>query len=471
MNAKKILHFSFGPVGAAFLGFITLPIVAWFFSLEDVGRLTMLQVVISLSITLFSLAMHQAYVREYNEEKNKFVLLKVVLLPGSMVLVLVILVFVLLPVSISDLFFGIDSNFLTFCLILGVVAAFFINFLSHVLRMQERGLAFSATQIMPKAILLVLIGCLILFNLPNDFQSLMLMNTVAIVSSLLLFSWLTKDSWLPAIYASTDAALLKKLLRFSLPLVVGSLAYWGLTTMDRFFLSALTGFEELGVYSMAVSLAAGVSVVSVVFSNLWHPVIYKWVKEGVEQKRVQAVIENMFLGVVFIWTMVGLFSWVLLYLLPDEYVAVEYLIIACVAMPLFYMLSETTVVGIGIARKTGYSMLASILAFVVNGILNYLFIPEYGASGAALATVLAFFVFFVVRTEASSYLWLSLPRFKIYFLCIAYVTLTIVIVLNKASQSYFFIIWLILFSLTVLFFFRRVSESFSYLKNIKGSEL
>ena len=44
MNARKVLAFSVGPIGAAALGLITLPIVAWLFSPEDIGRLTMLQV-------------------------------------------------------------------------------------------------------------------------------------------------------------------------------------------------------------------------------------------------------------------------------------------------------------------------------------------------------------------------------------------------------------------------------------------
>ena len=88
MKAKTILQFSIGPIGAALLSLVTLPFVAWFFSVEDVGRLTMLQVVLSLSVSLFSLAMHQAYVREYHEEDDKQALFKACVIPGLAALLL-----------------------------------------------------------------------------------------------------------------------------------------------------------------------------------------------------------------------------------------------------------------------------------------------------------------------------------------------------------------------------------------------
>jgi O-antigen/teichoic acid export membrane protein len=211
-------------------------------------------------------------------------------------------------------------------------------------------------------------------------------------------------------------------------------------------------------------LAAAVSVLSTIFSSLWHPTVYKWIKEGLEPDRIQSVVENMLIVVALIWSLVGLFSWVVPFFLPAEYRAVEYLVVACVAMPLFYMLSETTVVGIGITRRTSFSMLASIAAFVVNAILNYVLIPGYGAAGAALATLVSFFVFFVIRTESSAWLWYSLPRLKIYFLVILYMIATAVVVMTKSDFKKFNIIWLVLILLTFMLYRSRLLESYRFFK-------
>ena len=107
MDAKKVLAFSIGPISGAVLGLITLPIIAWYFSPEDIGRLTMLTVTISFSLLLFSLGLDQAYVREFHEVKDKPSLLKGVFLPGFILLTFSLVLLLLIPISISKILFDI----------------------------------------------------------------------------------------------------------------------------------------------------------------------------------------------------------------------------------------------------------------------------------------------------------------------------------------------------------------------------
>lgn len=465
MTFKDILQFSIGPLGSAGLSFISMPIVAWFFPVASIGKLSMLQVCLGFAVMLFSLGMHQAYVREFHEENDKPRLLKSVVLPGLILLSLTLFLICLLPISFSNLLFDIESKLISTLFIISVFASFFINFLSHILRMEERGLAFSVTQIMPKATFLLLLGFIILFNLENSFSNLMFIQTVALVASVVTFVYITKNVLIPSVFASIDTNFIKKLLKFSLPLVAGSLAYWGLTSMDKFFIRYLLGFEELGAYAMAVTLSGAVGILSTIFGNLWHPTVYKWVKSDVDPVKVQQVIDFMFLGVVFVWSVVGLFSWLPLCFLPEGYFEVEYLLVACVSIPLFYMLSETTVVGIGITRKSMYAMLAPISAFVLNLVLNYFLIPIYGVAGAAVATVFSFFVFFIVRTEASAYLWVSFPRGKMYFLLLCYIFATIAFMLTKAKLDFFYFVWIALLLLSAFFYVGRIYMIYNYLSH------
>ena len=195
MTLKKILQFSLGPIGAAGLGFVTLPLVAWYFPVESLGQLSMLQVSLSFAVMFFSLAMHQAYVREYHEIDDKSILLKSVVSPGLIILFTITLLVSVLPFSISKILFDIESSFISVLFIISIFASFFINFLSHILRMQERGIAFSVTQIMPKAVLVLLLGFVIFLNLENSFTNLLIINTVSIVFSVLTFSYITKDTF------------------------------------------------------------------------------------------------------------------------------------------------------------------------------------------------------------------------------------------------------------------------------------
>ena len=446
-----------------------MPYLAWFFSAEDVGRLAMLQVVLGLSVSLFSLAMHQAYVREYNEVDDKKRLFLASIIPGVILLLSTVILITILPFSLSKNLFGVDSSTVTILVIVGLLSSFFINFFAHVIRMEERALVFSTTKIAPKAFLLILISFILIFNLNASFEVLVFLNTASLFLSFLIFSIFTRYTWVGCFKASIDIALIRKMLKFSLPLVVGGLAYWALTTMDRFFIRELAGFEELGVYAISVTLASAISVFTSIFSSIWHPVLYKWVKEGVDEKKINNIINVMVLFVTLTWSFIGCVSYLLPIFFPPEYQAVKYLVVACASMPLFYLLSEVTGIGIGVTRNTTYNMVASLLSFAVNAVLNYLLIPMLGAGGAAIASLSAFFIFFIIKTEASVRLWVSFSRFRIYLIYTCYMSATIVTVLSQANLDYFYLIWFSLAVMAFLLYFNKLPDMLYFVKTL-GSE-
>jgi O-antigen/teichoic acid export membrane protein len=447
MNARKILAFSVGPIGAAAMGLITLPIVAWLFSPEDIGRLTMLNVTVSFALLLFSLGLDQAYVREFHEVQDKPALLKAVFVPGFAILLFVLIALVLSPWSVSQLLFGMDSVFLSSLLYASVILAFGSRFLSLILRMQERGLAFSMSQLLPKLLFLVIVVGYVWLGAEAVFDNLILANFISLTAVFLAFAWNTRNDWIPAFSASVDKAKQNQMIRYAVPLIGSGVAFWGLTTMDKVFLRSLSSFEELGFYSVAVSFAGAALVFQAIFSTVWAPVLYKWAVEGVDPQKIKNVMDYVTLAVVVIWSLAGMFSWLVTYILPPEYNQVQYILLAAMAYPLLYTLSESTGVGIGIKRKTMYSMLAAVVALGVNAVGNWWLIPIYGAAGAAMASAIAFFIFFTIRTEASSKLWESFERWRMYGFIIVLLSLSSVInmiVLNAYAVPMIFLAVLVL---------------------------
>ena len=464
MNTKKILQFAIGPIGAAFLGLLTLPIVAWLFSPEDIGRLTMLNVTISFSLLLFSLGLDQAYVREFHEVKDRPALLKSVFIPGFLVLMIVLVILMFLPWSLSELLFGIDSAWLTTLLVSAILMAFISRFFSLILRMQEKGLAFSMSQLLPKLLFLLIVLAYVWFGAEAVFDNLMMANLLSLLAVFLLFSWNTRKDWIPALSASIDRAKQKQMIRYAIPLIGSGVAFWGLTAMDKIFLRGLSSFEELGIYSIAVSFAAAALVFQAIFSTVWVPIVYKWAAEGIKPDRINKVVNYVTLTVIMIWSLAGIFSWLVPYILPEEYKQVQYILLAAMAYPLLYTLSEATGVGIGIKRKTIYSMLAAIVALAVNAVGNWFLIPIYGAAGAAMASGAAFFIFFVIRTEASARLWYSFERVKMYsFILVALVAALLVNMVNINTTFLAALSFIFLLS-GLLAYKKLVIEGFGYVK-------
>ncbi len=425
MDAKKVLAFSIGPISGAVLGLITLPIIAWYFSPEDIGRLTMLTVTISFSLLLFSLGLDQAYVREFHEVKDKPSLLKGVFLPGFILLTFSLVLLLLIPISISKILFDIESLLLSTLIICGILLSFISRFLSLILRMQERGLAFSMSQLLPKLFFLLLILSFLLFNVPSVFENLLIANILSLFAVFIIFVWNTRAEWMSAMKSLIDKSKQKQMINYALPLIGSGLAFWGLTAIDKFFLRSLSSLSELGIYSVAVTFAGVALVFQSIFSTIWVPTVYKWIAEKVDLKKIKNIMDLVALAIILIWSVAGIFSWAVAYILPADYENVQHILLLAIAYPLLYSLAESTGVGIGIERKTMFALLATVVALVVNVICNWFLIPIYGAAGAAMGSAVAFSIFFIIRTEASSRLWMSFERHRMYIFIIMLLTLSL----------------------------------------------
>ncbi|MCQ4251914.1 oligosaccharide flippase family protein [Pseudomonas stutzeri] len=439
MTKNKIIAYAMGPISSAVIGLITLPIITWFYSVDDVGRISMLQLVASLAVLLFCLGLDQAYVREYHEIKNKPQLFKITFLPGLVSLGLVIILLIAIrPELISELLYDIDSVFLGMISLACFMLAFVIRFLSLILRMQERALAYSMSQLLSKALFLLLILSFVWMGTEKDIYSLIAAHVLSVLVVFVVLGWNTREEWRSSIFTKIDKSLLRKHMAFGFPLIIGGLASWGLTFMDKLFLRGMATFAELGVYSVAMSVAGVATVLSGVFNTIWAPMVFKWIGEDdqVQIDKIDDISEHLLSAIFFIIVLSGCFSWLLPFFLPKEYSATQFLITACLLGPLLYTLSETTAIGITIARRTSFSMLASIGAMLMNVLGNYLLVPSMGAAGAAISTAVAFSVFYVLRTEFSRLVWRKIPRFKSYLVLLYMLLATLgSLVMQNASAT------------------------------------
>lgn len=444
MNKKIILGYAIGPVGSGLLGFISLPIVTWFYSVEDVGRISMLQVFMSFSVLFFCLGLDQAYVREYHESKNKPALLKTVLFPS---LALIVLSFLLLAIYdlkiVSKWLYEIPSTYLSLITILCFVIALASRFLSLVLRMQERSIAFSMSQLLPKIIFLLIVVNTVWLGFARDTYSLVTANTASMVLAFLVFAWNTKSEWLIAIKEQININELKSAFSFGWPLIFGGLASWGLNVMDRLFLRHFSTYTELGIYSITMSVAIVVTIFSGIFNTIWSPMVYKWMSEDkFDYEKIDTVLEYVVAAIYFFIVLTSLFSWVIPYFLPPQYSNIQYLIAVCLLGPLLYTLSEVTGIGIAVVRRTKFSMLCAIVAMLCSAILNYFLVPQLGASGAAISTAIAFLVFFSLRTIIAALVWRKKFHLKIFVIMITLLILSSVSLICENFRGEIYFLWL-----------------------------
>jgi len=451
LNLKSIIQFSIGPLGVAFFGFITIPILTWVFQPEDIGKFTMLQLTSTLFILIFSLGLDQAYIREHYESENKAQLIKTSILPGLFLLLLFFSFFVFFPKLISVILFNISSQILSVLVITYIIFAFLSRFLSLILRMEEKGLAYSASQIFPKILFLLVILYYYFYYTKYNLTDLIFAHTLSVILVFFVFLWNTKSVWKSSFNQKIDRKKLKAMLHYGIPLTFGGIAYWGLTAIDKIFLRYFSNYEQLGLYSVSVNFAGAALILQTIFSTIWAPTVFKWANSEDGFIKINKVREYLLLGVIFIFLISGTFSWLIDFILPKNYLDVKYILLSCLCYPLLYTISETTVIGINIVKKTSYSMIASLISFIFNLIFCYLLIPNYGAIGAGISTSFSFLIFLILRTEFSNFLWKKTPRLKIYTTGLFMVLTSSLIVFNKDLMNWslhiFFGVLLALFSI------------------------
>ncbi|WP_373700630.1 lipopolysaccharide biosynthesis protein [Neisseria dentiae] len=423
MNARKLLGYALGPLGSAAIGIVSLPLISWYYPAEDIGRIVLLQTVSALTLTLAGLGLDQSYIREYHAAENKAALFKAVIVPPLLLTVLFCGITAAWRLSWpSEAVLEISDGVLGLLCLVFFASSVLSRYFALILRMQEKAFAFSISQLTPKVLILVFVLVYVAASLPTDTLTLVLAYALSQAVTVGILALQTRSELKAAAAAPLSAPLLKESLRYGVPLALGGLAYWGFTSIDRFLLKELAGLSELGVYSMAVSFGAIALIFQNIFSVIWAPMVFRWVKENTNLDKIGGITESMTDLIAALICIVGIFSPLVTWILPEKYAPVQFILLSSMLFPLLYTLTEVTGIGINVSKKTWLITVFSVIALLVNAALLYVLVPTLGAKGAAMSTAVAFWVFSVLKSEASARLWLPLPRAKLYgttFACLA----------------------------------------------------
>jgi O-antigen/teichoic acid export membrane protein len=190
----------------------------------------------------------------------------------------------------------------------------------------------------------------------------------------------------------------RSMLAFGVPQVFSLVSFWVLQWSDRLLLSVMRSAGETATYAVAYSLGTVVSTVIIApFTLAWPTTMYSIAKRE-DGPRVFANVFRWFslllLFGAFGLSVVGRF--VLDWLFPPSYHAVAYVIPIIAASIAFYGLYIFLMTGVSLQRKTWLASLFMTIAAALNFGCNLVLIPLFGASGAALSTLVAYAVLVVM---------------------------------------------------------------------------
>lgn len=399
---KRLIGFSIGPFIAAIISIITVPITTYLVSPDDFGKSAMYTMGYTISSLFIFLGFDQAFVREYNDEKNKNDLFwNSILIPLIFSFLLGIL-YITLYSSISLLMFNSIERYIIIILCLSLPFAVIDRFSLLVLRMEERSRIYSLFNVLTKLlVLLILIPYLIVVD--RSFKGIINANFISLIVICIIEAYFVKHVWKNTF--EINKKLIIKLFKFGLPIVPASIIGWFLSSMDRIALRQWSTFNEIGIYSAAFKIVAILAIVQQAFCTFWIPTAFRWYKEKVPNKKYIEVSHIILTVMVLIFSLIILFKDIIIKMLSSNYSMASKSIPFLLFFPIMYTISETTTLGISFSRKTYFNIIISIVAAIINYIGNNLLVPIWGAMGASIATGTSYIVFFWMRTLISRRLW------------------------------------------------------------------
>lgn len=397
---KKFLSFSIGGYVNALIGLLTVPIITRILSPEQYGIASLISIIVEMLVVFCSLALDQSFVRFFYEveEEERGKLLQDCLYYPVFITIFSSLIIFIFRNQISMFILGKKEKVIWIIIVFSIVALIIKSFAFLVVRMQQKGGLYSFFYILIKVVEFSFI--LLFFKIyGNDYKVIVLATLFSTLITSLLMIVVERKIWKLGGKRKIEK---KELLNFSAPLVLTLALTWVFGSSDKITIKIFSNLKELGLYSGAFRIVSIISVIQTGFTSFWTPFIYERYSKNPDDL-VFYKKANDYLSLIFFLIGFSILATrnIIIILLGEKYYDSLFIVPMLIFVPIMYLISETTMMGIGFKKKSKYFLYISIIVAIFNIIGNILLVPKYGAKGAAISTGISYIIFFSLRTYFS----------------------------------------------------------------------
>lgn len=439
-------------------GFLLLPLYSLYLSPSDLGIVSLMSllllIVTSFSTSIMSNSMHRFYLSP-NYEKKKLLWLFFILL-CLLVLLFSSILFICNSYIAMMLLKEKTLTNLVNLFIINYIFSAFVSLMSQVFILEQKAKVIAKINII-KALTILGVTSIGLYYGSGVYAIAYGLLAGNLLQVLLLIPKL-RGHFEP----TKEMGLLKEPLKYSYPLIIGSLSNNLIQLGDRYILNVILGLSAVGIYTYSYTIATIVSILLVMPNKMaMQPVILAKEAQPEKLKYLLNRYAVLFfsLGLIFvIWFSAFSKEFVSIISSNEEFTQ-GWVIIPIIAFShLLHGLGNYLGFGILMAKRSWMVSTQTLVAAFVNVGLNFLFIPFYGIIGAAFATMVSYLVWnYLKRKNSQKHYGLNFDMKKIYeIFFIGIVTIGIIYLIEYFSYHFIFKIILLL-PVSWLLFMRYVS--------------
>jgi O-antigen/teichoic acid export membrane protein len=388
--------YGFGSIVARVLGVLLLPLYTRYLTPGDFGLIETLVALSAVLTALVTQAMKSAFFRFYfdsKDENRRLLVVRTAFWYVAAVSTAVLVGGVVLSEPISWVLFGTTSHYgLVIAAFIGLWAAMNYEQMTSLFRVEQRSGAYVTATLANVAITIAATVLLVVVFEKGPLGVLVgnFTGTLIVYAALLVYSR-------HALGLQFNRSLYREMNRFGLPLVPSAVALWLTNFSDRFFLVKLSDLHEVGLYSIGVRLASTIVLLLTAFRLAWPAFAYSIDDDREAGRTYSFVLTYVVYVCCWLALALGLLAPWLLKLITTEPFYPAQNVVAPLAFGVAAFGAYVVVqIGTGRSRQTRSNWLVTGAAAVVDVALNFILIPPYGRMGAAIATVTAYTLLFIV---------------------------------------------------------------------------
>ena len=197
-----------------------------------------------------------------------------------------------------------------------------------------------------------------------------------------------------------DISVFKKLIYYSFPLLPNAISWWITSVSDRTIINIFLGSSFNGIYAVSTKIPTLITVFYSIFNLAWQQsaIVSSSDKYEIRKEFYNATYEKLFS---FLFTsslvVVTITPFLYRYLLGYDYISGIYIVPTLILSTLFLNLSQYQG-GILLGQKdTKTNGVTTVIAAVLNLIINFLLISQIGLYAAAFSTLFSYIILFYLR--------------------------------------------------------------------------
>ena len=385
------------------IGIILLPIYSSFITVAEFGVLGILEITISIIFEVLNLGLGTALVMLNNYEgyKHKKEAAFFTIFFSSLFVCSIFLIVGKLSLPGIVSYFGNPAEFgrLFNLSIYIIVLRVLNNLLSNKLRAEEKSISYTVVNLIK---IFLSLGFTIYFVAFRKIGIIGVLYSYVISEStilIIMIPYMIKNMQL-----RYDTGLLKTAIKFGVPLIFSTLAMMVLNVSDRYILKFFANYRTLGLYDLGYRVAGVINMFFIIPLNLTLiPIAYKMYNKEGDKRYFSKMLT--YLTFLLVWTglALSLFSKEIIrtFALNPDYWPAYQVVPVVVFSYVFFGMRLVSMLGLYLTKNTKYVAYTTLIAAIVNIVLNFIFIPMWGMMAAAFTTLVSFIVLYILSDKIS----------------------------------------------------------------------